>query len=218
MRDENYFTVQGWMVNKLKLKGNELILYAIIYGFSQDGESEYYGSQRYIAKAMGVSLPTANTLINKLLAKGLIKETSQSHYRALKKLKQSVKETLTPSVKETLTNNNNTNNNIIAAASVAETPPTPLEPFNPKEYIAEMRLPEKKPHIRLIGWYFEMRKAEFPSLVAIRKEVARWVKDASYLAEFDPNKIARTYQYVEKKFPEDWNLSTIKKYISYEPR
>ena len=32
---ENYITVQGWMVTDLNLKGNELLIYACIYGFSQ---------------------------------------------------------------------------------------------------------------------------------------------------------------------------------------
>lgn len=122
MINENYITIQGWMINNLKLKGNELMLYAIIYGFSQDGKTEYYGSQRYISNALKISLPTVNSLIKKLLSKKLIINTSESHYIAtvketltpqkepLKKLKQSVKETLTIGVKETLTNNNNTNN------------------------------------------------------------------------------------------------------------
>lgn len=35
VRKDNYFAVQGWMVTELKLKGNALMLYAIIYGFSQ---------------------------------------------------------------------------------------------------------------------------------------------------------------------------------------
>ena len=50
MKNENYITILGWMVNNLELKGNELILFAIIHGFSRDGDTEYYGSQRYIAK------------------------------------------------------------------------------------------------------------------------------------------------------------------------
>jgi len=122
MTNENYITIQGWMINDLNLKGNELLLYAIIYGFSQNGEGEYYGSQRYISKAMKISLPTANKLINSLLKKGLIIKKEESHYQAvfkrkeglvvLKKVKQGVKETLTVGVKETLTNKYNTNNNI----------------------------------------------------------------------------------------------------------
>lgn len=131
MNNENYINIQGWMINDLKLKGNELILYAIIYGFSQDGKSEYYGSQRYISKAMSISLPTSNSLINKLLKKGLIVKTSESHYHTvketltpkkevLKKVIQGVKETYTVGVKETYTNNNKTNNNIIISSFPAE--------------------------------------------------------------------------------------------------
>lgn len=110
MNNNNYINIQGWMINELKLKGNELILYAIIYGFSQDGQSEYYGSQRYISKAMGISLVSANKLINKLISKKLVKKTSESHYKCITKFNTTVKESLTPSVKESLTNNNNTNN------------------------------------------------------------------------------------------------------------
>ena len=35
----NYYSVQGWMVKDLNLKGNELAVFAIIYGFSQDNET-----------------------------------------------------------------------------------------------------------------------------------------------------------------------------------
>jgi DNA-binding Lrp family transcriptional regulator len=125
MENTNYITVQGWMINELNLKGNELLLYAIIYGFSQSGQGEYFGSQRYISKAMKISLPTVNKLINTLIEKGLIFKTKESHYQAiynkevLKKVKQGVKETLTVGVKEsltvgvkeTLTNKYNTNYN-----------------------------------------------------------------------------------------------------------
>nr|DAI57620.1 MAG TPA: hypothetical protein [Caudoviricetes sp.] len=31
IKDENFTTIQGWMLNRLNLKGNELIIYAIIY-------------------------------------------------------------------------------------------------------------------------------------------------------------------------------------------
>ena len=35
MKNENYITIQGWMVNELKLTGNDLICYALIYGFTK---------------------------------------------------------------------------------------------------------------------------------------------------------------------------------------
>lgn len=35
VKNENYLVIQGWMITELKLKGNELLIYAIIYGFSR---------------------------------------------------------------------------------------------------------------------------------------------------------------------------------------
>ena len=45
---EKYYTVQEFMIRDLALKGNELALFAIIYGFSQDGESKFNGSLKYL--------------------------------------------------------------------------------------------------------------------------------------------------------------------------
>ena len=67
-----YFTVQAWMVNDLGLHGNELTLYAIIYGFSQDGRSEFVGSISYVMEWLGCSRPTAMKTIAALVDKGLI--------------------------------------------------------------------------------------------------------------------------------------------------
>jgi hypothetical protein len=67
-----YFTVQAWMVNDLELHGNELTLYAIIYGFSQDGRSEFVGSISYIMEWLGCSRPTAIKALANLVEKGLI--------------------------------------------------------------------------------------------------------------------------------------------------
>ena len=49
VKENSYICVQAFMVNDLHLKGNELLIYAIIYGFSQDGESEFTGSLQYLA-------------------------------------------------------------------------------------------------------------------------------------------------------------------------
>ena len=69
-----YFTVQAWMVNDLGLHGNELTLYAIIYGFSQDGRSEFVGSISYVMEWLGCSRPTAMKTIAALVSKGLIEK------------------------------------------------------------------------------------------------------------------------------------------------
>jgi len=62
------------MVNRLKLSGNELMVYAIIYGFSQDGESWYEGSGKYIADSVGISRRAVSLILNGLVEKGYIKK------------------------------------------------------------------------------------------------------------------------------------------------
>jgi len=112
MKNENYLVIQGWMINELKLKGNELLLYALIYGFSQDGESEFYGSLRYTQKLLGLSRPSIIKNIQKLVGKKLIEKKSESHYKVVKKVYQGGKESLPLGGKESLPNKYNTNNNI----------------------------------------------------------------------------------------------------------
>jgi len=117
MKEENYINIQGWMISKLKLKGNELILYAIIYGFSQDGKSEFFGSMRYIAESLQVSKRTAVSLTHKLLDKKLITKNEDlkngNKYRVVKKVVQGGEESSPLGGEESGTNNNKTNNNNI---------------------------------------------------------------------------------------------------------
>ena len=72
INDNNFVAIQGWMRTKLNLKGNELLIYALIYGFSQDGESRFKGSRKYIADWCGCSLDTVDRTLGSLVNKGLI--------------------------------------------------------------------------------------------------------------------------------------------------
>lgn len=72
IRDENYINIQGWMLNRLGLKGNELLVYAIIYGFSQNHESSFTGSIRYLSDFIGCSKRTVLTSLQRLSDMGLI--------------------------------------------------------------------------------------------------------------------------------------------------
>ena len=49
IKRENYINIQGWMVTELGLKGNSLLIYAIIYGFSQEEGQQFTGSLQYLA-------------------------------------------------------------------------------------------------------------------------------------------------------------------------
>lgn len=72
MAEGNYITIQGWMRDDLGLTGSALMVYAIIYGFSQDGESSYVGGLRYVQEWCGCSRNTAKKLLKFLVDAGLI--------------------------------------------------------------------------------------------------------------------------------------------------
>ena len=73
--DGNYITIQSWMRTDLKLSGNELIVYAIIYGFSQNKKGEFTGSAQYLADWVGCTRRTVMTILNKLVEAKLISKT-----------------------------------------------------------------------------------------------------------------------------------------------
>ena len=133
MKSENFIVIQGWMCNELGLKGNELLIFALIYGFSQDGDTRFYGSRSYMANAFNISLPTVDKAIDSLEEKNLIEVTVVSDAKTgihneyninkpqidylmgvVKKLYGGSKETLLGGSKETLHNNNKQNNKSIS--------------------------------------------------------------------------------------------------------
>ena len=68
----NYVNVQGWMRCLLGLQGSKLMVYAIVFGFSQDGVTEYEGSTRYICDWLGCSRPTATKYLRELTDEKLV--------------------------------------------------------------------------------------------------------------------------------------------------
>lgn len=75
IKDESFYTVQGWMRTRLGLVGNELIVYALLFGFSQDGISEFRGNEQYIEEFTGASHATIGRVKKSLEARGLIERT-----------------------------------------------------------------------------------------------------------------------------------------------
>ena len=125
---ETSFIIHDWFINKLKLKSNELVLFALIFSFSKDGNSKYYGSLNYLMKVSGCTKPTVISSLNSLIEKGFIKkelsnnpnETNKYYVdlEVVKKLYQGSKEILPQVVKKfnsgskEILPNNNINNNI----------------------------------------------------------------------------------------------------------
>lgn len=72
MKDGQFYQISGWMGNSLELRGNDLICFAIIYGFSMDGESQFKGNLEYLTGCMFSTRPTALLSLKKLLECNLI--------------------------------------------------------------------------------------------------------------------------------------------------
>ena len=114
------------MITDLNLNGSSLLTFALIYGFSQDGNSEFTGSINYVCKWLNCSRPTAMKALKELCEMDLIVKSELvvngvtfNRYKisleGVKKLYTGSKETLQGGSKETLPNNTtlyNTNNNI----------------------------------------------------------------------------------------------------------
>lgn len=72
VRNDNYYVVKGWMINELNLKGVDLSIYAILYGFTQDGENFYTGGADYLSKFACCDISTARRSLKRLAENGLI--------------------------------------------------------------------------------------------------------------------------------------------------
>lgn len=124
-----YIHIEGWMREELDLKGNELLVYALIHGFSQEEQGCFFGSLDYISRMCGCTRPTAIDTLRKLRERGLIykRELIENNvklcqYTALlggskeilppvKNLYGGSKETLPGGSKEILPNNTTTTEN-----------------------------------------------------------------------------------------------------------
>ena len=83
VKENSFITIQAFMVNDLQLKGNELLIYAIIHGFSQDGESEFTGSLQYLADWTNSTKQGVIKALKSLMEKQLIlkNETFQNNLK-----------------------------------------------------------------------------------------------------------------------------------------
>jgi len=72
IKNENYVVIQGFMINELHLKGNELVIYAIIYGFTQEQNKQFDGSLSYLMAWTNSTKQGVIKARNSLIDKGLI--------------------------------------------------------------------------------------------------------------------------------------------------
>ena len=74
VKDDSNFQIYGWMVTQLKLKGNELLIYAIIYSFSQNnnGDGIFNASTAYLCEWTGLSQRAVINCLIRLIENNLI--------------------------------------------------------------------------------------------------------------------------------------------------
>lgn len=126
VKRENYITIQGFMLTDLKLKGNELLIYACIYGFSQAENQVFNGSLQYLADwtnstKQGVIKCLKSLEEKKFIVKkeNFINGVKFCEYYATKfnttlnNVDRGIQQSLIPPIKQSLPNNidNNKNNN-----------------------------------------------------------------------------------------------------------
>lgn len=169
IREDNYIMIQGWMVTELELKGNELLMFAIIHGFSQDGETRFTGGLQYLADWTNSTKQGVSKNLKSLVNKGYIAKEEKiingvkfCEYYATKlngvlnKVEGGMQQSLTPmqqsltgGIKQSLTNNedNIINKNINNISNIDNKDYYPLdEKLNDafKDYI-EYRKSIRKP-------------------------------------------------------------------------
>lgn len=86
MDKTNYIVIQGWML-ALPLTASELLAYALIWGYSQDGESDYHGSVTHLAEWCRVGRRQALDILRHLVELGWVTKKENpgrsAHYRAV---------------------------------------------------------------------------------------------------------------------------------------
>ena len=72
IKPNSYYSIQYWMINELGLKGLELSIYAIIYGFSRDHSGVFMGSRNYLATFTNSTKAGVDKALKGLLKKNLL--------------------------------------------------------------------------------------------------------------------------------------------------
>ena len=129
MKNENYILIQGWMINELQLKGNDLLVFAIIYGFCQVEDCRYTGGLQYLADCCGCTKQGISKNIRNLLDLGYIEKFERVQNR-IKHCDYTIKHSCIPlnfvvqGIQQSLMNNinNKKDNNTIINNSIIRKP------------------------------------------------------------------------------------------------
>ncbi len=230
INDENYYQISGWMINRLQLKGTELQVFAIIYGFSQDSESMFGGSISYLCDWAGASKPTIIKALKDLVDKQfIVKDTTIINNVTFNRYRANIpvvanftgsKDSLQGSKESLLNNNINNNTHTLSKDSVFETGPAPSTPSKTpssgKLFSSEKQVTRKssvqKTNSFITACQREAFKKEFATpVIAVLDDYFRMLAEMNCL--LPSMSIAEQLTWL-KKVPEDKQIAVVKNTIS----
>lgn len=75
VNNDESIVIPGWMINQFFLRGNDLLIFAIIYGHTKDGESWFAKSEKYLADWCNASKPGIHVNLKKLVEADLLEKS-----------------------------------------------------------------------------------------------------------------------------------------------
>lgn len=76
---QDFILIRDWMISGLGLRGNELLVFAVVYGASADGATIFARNAEYLAALLGTGKRNVEIFLSRLCDKGLL-EKSKAGY------------------------------------------------------------------------------------------------------------------------------------------
>lgn len=80
MRD---FVVKNFMVSRMGLNGNKLVLFALLWQMSAGGEKKVVCDHSKVSAAIGTTIPTMYNVLKELVKAGYIKQVEKGTYEVV---------------------------------------------------------------------------------------------------------------------------------------
>lgn len=78
-REQYSFIFHSWMTTELKLTGNELLVYMVIYGYTQGRQGVFFGRANFLSQILNISDDTVYKTLQKLVDRELIEKTTPAN-------------------------------------------------------------------------------------------------------------------------------------------
>lgn len=215
------FYDEFWQIPKEVMANTKLTLQSrVIYGIlytRMNGDNKSWPGHKSIAKDFGIGERSVSRYLKELLDAGLIEITrrglGRSNVYSLPIPAKLADQDLPPVANQeppivanpSMKRTERKEQTIAASAAGA---------FNFEEYLKEMRFKNPQRHINIIGDYWDFKDFKLPSAKACSDEIARWVKIAKQLCEYDEIRINEVMDWLWNNADYKWTLESVLKTIN----